>query len=262
MRVGIIGHRSWIASAIWQRYVDDGHEVVPIMKDLSDGDLSGFTTVFLIAGRGRPSEQEREAEVALVKRVMANPQKPRKVVYISSLAVEREPTPYSLMKLKCEQFVLERDHGYVVRPPVIFGPEQSPWADMLLPAIARADFGYEPLRLREPTRPFHIMSVEDVAHACWTMGHDGVTLTRVLNLYSNTITPLELVSIASPGLPVEIYGGWRNDWPHPPEQHPQHPRDLKPWGEFVRWHYSPNKIRTATLVMVEKITEEARRTGS
>jgi nucleoside-diphosphate-sugar epimerase len=254
LRTGIVGHRSWISQEIIRKLEDTGNEVVLLEKKfVAWEDLSGLDVVYLIAGRARPSEQQRLDEVSLVKTIMDNPRSPGKMIYISSLAVERsgegDLEPYAVMKMTCESLIREKSWGYVLRPPVIFGQGQSPWADMLLPAIARANFGLEPLIVKQPTKPFYIMSVDDVAHAAFKMGN-GYIEEHTVSLYSDPITPMELIHIVSPGLEFIVPDGWRNEWPLPPTRAPMSD------STYYRWYYSKNRLRSSFEAMVNHIIRE------
>ena len=177
MKYGIIGHRSWIAKALIQYLttkVTTGEVGIILKSELDcDPDLSEYDAVFLFAGRARPNEQERMAELLLVSKLPSLTRPPKKMIYVSSLAVERESTPYTKTKVACESIVLSQPWGYVLRPPVVFGPGQDPQADMLIPQIARAVAGREGLILRDPFTPFHLMHVDDVCHAAWLVSTWG-----------------------------------------------------------------------------------------
>jgi nucleoside-diphosphate-sugar epimerase len=218
-RYGVIGSRSWIAQAL-MRYLaglPTSGDVISIQKDeLSrDPDLSEFDAVFLFAGRARPTFHERIQELVLVSYVPTLTRPPKKMVYISSLAVERESTQYTQTKLLCESMVLAQPGGLVLRPPVVFGPGQDPNADMLFPQIARAVAGKEDLVLRQPFMPFHLMYVDDVCHGAWLLAEDtGRSLPttgdrKILRLMSSEPwSPLDVLRAAAPGIPFITLGGW------------------------------------------------------
>lgn len=215
---------------------DEKHAVFTLTKDsIGQLDLSQFQTVYLIAGRARPNYVDTLAELDLVRRAISSPRPPERLVYVSSLAVEREPTPYAQLKLACEKLITDREFGRVVRPPVIFGPTQSPLAEMLIPAIARAKKLGQPLRLKQPTKPFDLMHVDDVCHAMYLMGRFGDD-TKILSLYSDPIDPLEVIEIAAPGLPFEVLRGWSHDTDMPIR--PVH----RPGHVALKWHVRRGQI--------------------
>lgn len=207
---GIIGHRSWLAVPLIRELENFGMEVICIDKMYGPHlDMTQFDMVFLIAGRARPTDVERVKELQLVADMMAWEQRPKRLIYVSSSAVLREPTPYAQTKMACEKLVLSRDFGYVVRPPVIFGPGQSIDSNMLIPSIARAKMGLETLEIKEPVRPFNLMHVNDVAYGLGLMGRDAIGEdVRILNLNSQPVTPMTLIAAAAPGIPVNIAKGW------------------------------------------------------
>lgn len=251
MRVGIIGHRSWIAESIRRHIFAQTHTTFDLSKDPQQ-DLSSYDVVFLIAGRSRPTSHQMDEEQVLVSNIMASNRHPEKLVYLSSLSVERrgegDLEPYAAMKSTCEAAVISKDWGRVVRAPVIFGPRQSPFANMLLPAIARASWGLEPLTIKEPLRPFHLMHADDVAHAMWRSGLDATNYwigeRRILSLYSNVVTPLQVVDIVTPGLPIAVPQGWSAKWKaqEPAEQ------------SHYRWHFDPKLLQEAVWSMVDEIS--------
>lgn len=245
MRFGIIGNRSWIARAL-DRYLTGqtvDHVVVPLEKSVleANADLSDFDAVFLFAGRSRPTQQERMDELILVSRLPTLTRPPKKMVYISSLAVEREPTPYAQTKMACESMVLAQPWGYVLRPPVVFGPGQDPKTDMLLPQIARAVAGKEHLVIRQPFMPFHMMYVDDVCHGAWLLGAGLGTqpdrrILRLLSANDPEMTALDVVRIGAPGLHFYVMDGWTL-----PPRYMEY-RETKPGEDKVRWSVAPQRI--------------------
>lgn len=220
MRAGIIGHRSWLAPPLTRLLDEMGVKTDSLWKSfVPHYDFSTLDVVFLIAGRARPTDEERTNELQLVSDVVSHPRPPKKLIYVSSLAVEREPTPYAQTKLACEHLVLSRDFGYVVRPPVIFGEGQDVESDMLVPSIARSIADKKPLILKQPLKPFYMMHVTDVAHGLVRMMH-GVN-GKILNLRSNPVTPLDIIRMAvpGPGIPFNVLEGWDSNytvpWPWP-----------------------------------------------
>jgi nucleoside-diphosphate-sugar epimerase len=234
---GIIGHRSWLAVPLLKEL--EKYEVQTIFIDKLYGphlDMSEYDMVFLIAGRARPTDFERTQELQLVSDMMAFDRRPRRLIYVSSLAVLREPTPYAQTKLACEKIVLSRDFGYVVRPPVIFGPGQDPDSNMLVPSIARAKMGLETLELKEPVRAFNLMHVNDVAYGMVLLGRDAIGEdVRILNLGSNAVTPVELISAVAPGIPLKVGPGWSASHRIP------HDHSLLCYN--FNWHFSMSLVR-------------------
>jgi nucleoside-diphosphate-sugar epimerase len=213
VKYGIVGHRSWIARSLSQLLAQiDGAEVTEIFKQdvPMNEDLSDFDVIFMIAGRARPTADERMNELALVSHLPTLTRPPKKLVYLSSMAVEREPSPYSQNKLACEAIVKSTDYGRVLRAPVIFGPNQDPYVDMLIPRIARAVAGYEHLVLRQPFQSFYANHVDDVAGAFLRAANleHGV---KVLRMTGEIFTPAEIVQHAAPGTPFVALGGWAGD---------------------------------------------------
>lgn len=234
---GIIGHRSWLAIPLLHELEQFGMQVHFIDKTYAAHfDFSQFDMVFLIAGRARPTDFERTQELQLVADVMAWDRRPKRLIYVSSLAVLREPTPYSQTKMACENLVLSRDFGYVVRPPVIFGPGQDSNSNMLVPSIARARMGLETLELKEPVRAFNLMHVKDVAYGLGLLGRDALGEdVRILNLNSQSTTPIKLISDVAPGIPLKICSGWSNTH--------QLPYDKSLISYNVYWNFSVSLVR-------------------
>jgi nucleoside-diphosphate-sugar epimerase len=236
MNACIIGYRSWLAVPLYKELIKCGVQVTFVHKQYAAHlDMSEFDMAFLIAGRARPADEERAAELQLVADIMAWDNRPKRLIYISSSAVLREPTPYAQTKMACEQLILSRDFGYVVRPPVIFGKGQDPNSNMLVPSIARAKMG-ETLELKEPVRPFNLMHVDDVAYGLSLMGRncygDDV---RVLNLNSNPTTPIDLISAVAPGIALKINKGWSANYEYP------HDKSLSCVN--VYWNFSHSLVR-------------------
>ncbi len=211
-KAAIVGRRSWLAAPLARSLQEIGIEPTFIEKNIAPRtDLSMFQTVYLIAGRARPTIQERMEELHLVSEMMDTKRPPETLVYVSSLAVEREPTPYSQTKLACEKLVLAKKFGRVVRPPVIYGPTQDVNSDMLIPSIARAHIKRSPLILKQPLKPFYLMSADDVCQGMRMLGTGQIYTgfqTRILNLRSNPVTPMEVINMASPGLAFQVVEGW------------------------------------------------------
>lgn len=254
MRYGIIGKRSWIASAL-QRYFErliNSYEMVVFEKQdlLDDADFSGVDCLFLIAGRARPLPAERMAETLLVAKIPSLTRPPKKLVYLSSMAVEREPTPYAQMKLACEAMVLSVPWGRVLRAPVIFGPGQDPHTQMLIPQIAKSQAGGAGLVLNEPFRPFYLMHVDDVCHGAWLISTGTGGGERVLRLTSPTITPVELIQRCAPGTSFWALGGWKNyskneDW-----------RPAKDGEHRVTWGFSERQVTEVIEHLASKLQME------
>jgi nucleoside-diphosphate-sugar epimerase len=234
---GIIGHRSWLAMPLFLELEQFGMQVHFIDKLYGPHfDFSQYDMVFLIAGRARPTDVERAQELQYVSDMMAFDRRPRRLVYVSSSAVLREPTPYAQTKMACENLVLSRDFGYVVRPPVIFGPGQDPDSNMLVPSIARAKMGLETLELKQPVRSFNLMHVKDVAYGLGLMGRDALGEdVRILNLNSQPVTPINLIAAVAPGIPLNVCSGWSASH--------QLPYDKSLTSYNVYWDFSAALVR-------------------
>lgn len=240
MRFGIIGTRSWIAKAL-TRYLTTKFPECEVWSLPKSGlqenmDLSFLDAVFLFAGRARPTSEERLKELMLVSHLPTLTKPPKRLVYISSMAVEREPTPYAQTKMACEAITLSIPWGRVLRAPVVYGPGQDRNVDMLVPEIAKSIAAQLPLTLHEPFRPFYIMHVDDVCHAAWMLAtSDLYREKRILRLTSDEVTPIGIVSETAPGIKIDIPRGWSKSeeiW-----------RPMKPGEDKVSWSVSIKSIK-------------------
>jgi nucleoside-diphosphate-sugar epimerase len=253
VRFGIVGKRSWIAKALKQFLLKlDAYEP-PTVYDVEksafedDVDLSPFDCVFMIAGRARPTSQERMDEIMLMSKLPTLTKPPKRMVYFSSLAVEREPTPYSQMKMACEALMLSVPWGTVLRPPVIFGPGQDWKADMLIPQLARALAGKEHLVIREPFKSFYLMHVSDVCCGAWHLANHMLhNDAKVLRLLSDPLTPVEIITSACPGTAFFAPSGWSA--PSDPEYRERSGEDWR------RWNPGIPRIKETVDQMVKEIS--------
>lgn len=169
MKVGVIGYRSWIASALIDVLEDQGYLVDRMPKDPSL-DMRGYKCVFLFAGRSRPSVLEIADEKLLVERIAGKSVDscPRRLVYISSARAMDGGTiagltdPYLLLKYDCELMLRTRYTGSelrIVRLPAVFGAGQPRASTMLVPTIARDGHS---AALKEPKKKAVFGHVDDV----------------------------------------------------------------------------------------------------
>ena len=240
MRVAIVGHRSWLAPHLEHELRSRGHEVEAVAKDdVPYEDMSRFWTVVLIAGRARPTSDDLIREESLVRELALVGRQPRRVVYVSSSAVdrwERGSRPlsaageaYILAKKRCEIVVCGRPagvakaQGFAIRLPPTFGPGQDIGSDMLVPSVIRARLCHGILELREPLLPFELVYVGDAARAVVDLVEDDDPLP-VRSVRSDLHQPLRLAALMAPGVQTVLREGW--SWhtvgrPEPGQRHLQ-----------------------------------------
>lgn len=140
LRVGVVGHRSFIAKALTRRLTEMRIEAIPLMKErLRTYYLLGLDCVYLFLGRDRPSAEEAADELEQVRAYVGNYSRCKRTVYLSS----RSAMPH---KREAEDLIRSID-GRIVSPPAVFGPEQRPDSGMLIPSLVRSN---GELELREP----------------------------------------------------------------------------------------------------------------
>lgn len=160
MKIGIIGHRSWIAQHLIKECPSD--EVSLLSKDWM-GRLPALERIYLFAGRTHPSVTEKLDEWDLVRRTVEAAWPETHVVYISSQAVWRGDSDYARHKADLERYILGHPKARswsIIRPPAVFGPGQALDSKMLVPSLAREG---RSLHLREPYRLTSFISVSDLA---------------------------------------------------------------------------------------------------
>lgn len=224
MTVGIVGCRSWLAPHIEAELVGRGHRVDRIAKgDVPYEDMHHLDAVILIAGRARPTAEDILREERLVAEACAVRHPPRRLVYVSSSAVdrwERGSRPlsrageeYVLAKKRCETTICGRPggarkaDGYAIRLPPTFGPGQPLDSDMLVPSAIRARLCRGILELRQPLLPFELVYVGDAARAIVDLVEDRDPLP-IRSVRSDLHQPLRVASVLSPGIPTILREGW------------------------------------------------------
>ncbi len=243
MKVGIVGSRSWLAPHFERELVSRGYDVEYIAKgDVPYEDMSRLHAVILIAGRARPTAEEIAREERLVEEACTVRYPPRRMIYVSSCAVdrwERGSRPlsragemYVLAKKRCETLVcgkpfgVRRADGYAIRLPVIFGEGQSLDSDMLVPSVARARITRVPLTLDQPLLPFELVHVSNAARATVDLLAENDPLP-VRSVRSDIHTPLRLVSVMAPGMPLVVGEGWQYQEKGYPEQGQRHLSEVR-----------------------------------
>lgn len=207
-KIGLIGHRSWIAAHLVKKLESLGFDVIFYGKDdISSSNLSNIDVLFLIAGRARPTSYDMVLEEKLCEKLAWHSRPPKKIIYLSSTAVERdEKSDYVLMKINCERTLLMGNNVYVLRAPVIYGPGQSIQSDMLIPSIMRAKLFLEPLMLKQPFKQFNITEIDWIVDALIQMAFKDSK--RLVSFRGVLITPIEIASVLAPKYPVSIQLGW------------------------------------------------------
>ncbi len=168
-RVGIIGHRSWIAERLMQRLHDETDLLIMIFdkKLVREGshapeiqDMSQLECLYVFAGRARPTDAEMLLEIELIKRLaaMSPLRRPKRIVYLSSQAVWYA-TEYGRTKRVCEGLLVSNPTATSVRPGAVFGHGQDPMSTMLIPTLARED---GETTLSTPDRPTMFTWIEDL----------------------------------------------------------------------------------------------------
>ncbi|MBV9125690.1 MAG: hypothetical protein JO112_20260 [Planctomycetes bacterium] len=275
MKVAIVGSRSWLAPHIETELKSRHLDVEYIAKgDVPYEDMTAYSAVILIAGRARPDKAEIAREEELVNAACTNQDQPRRMLYISSCAVdrwERGSRPlslageqYVLTKKRCETMVcgkpngIRKADGFAIRLPVIFGEGQSLDSDMLVPSVARAHLTKTPLELAQPLMPFELVHVSDAARAVvdFLGEHDPLPVRSVR---SDLHTPLRLVSVMAPGIPMIVRQGWQY---HPatstPEAGQRHLTEVNyrlKDGDLVRTMEWYDQYDRARLAEIQRQTE-------
>jgi hypothetical protein len=168
-RVGVIGHRSWIAERLMQRLLKetdcliimyDKQRIRDGVPDASERDMSHLDCLYIFAGRAQPTKEEMELELKLVTALVTmDPSlSPKRMVYLSSQSIWDE-TPYGSLKRNCELKFAVRAEALSVRPGAVFGIEQDLQSPMLVPTLARDDGSTE---LRTPDAVTTFTWIEDL----------------------------------------------------------------------------------------------------
>ena len=157
-RVGVIGHRSWIAGELITELRKEPERYTWVLPktDVDAVDLTGFDCIYAVLGRARPTSEEGAAEVSQLAALLRNGKPPRRIVYISSL----DQTP---VKRTCEALCRTYTgtaNVVVIRPPAVFGPGQPITSPMLIPSLAREGGSLE---LMTPDWPTKFISARHLA---------------------------------------------------------------------------------------------------
>lgn len=208
MKVGIIGHRSWIAQHLAEKILLEFGYPYPILKnDAAELDMSTYDCVFLFSGRARPTDAERRAELDLLRGIASMPRErfPKRLIYIGSMSV-LEPadrrTEYGLHKSACEDILIgspnDENRILIIRAPAVFGRGQSEFSPMLIPQLGvRGSM----LELRDPDRPATFIHVDELVKALmvsigYELGAGDGTMGDLLGYDpSFTISPRQLKAL-------------------------------------------------------------------
>ena len=157
--VAIVGRRSLIGGRnLKERLGSIGCSVTLLDKADLSRDMSGFDCVYLVLGRARPNADQEEEERRQLNEFIVNPLPPKRMVYISSMALTES-------KRACEKMIDDtwRSSGRpfaIIRPPAVFGPGQSLDSPMLIPGIVKSR---GKLKLQAPNNPTWFISIDDLS---------------------------------------------------------------------------------------------------
>lgn len=164
-RVGVMGHRSWIAQRLMAGF---GGTNICMKARVEEADYVLLDCLYLFAGRSKGSTAEMTDELGLCQMIARIPigRLPRRLVYLSSLdayGIPGQMSEYGRFKLRCEMVLEDGLWGRcaldIVRAPAVFGPSQPIDSGMLVPSLAREGEGLE---VRNPDRSSTFIYVEDL----------------------------------------------------------------------------------------------------
>lgn len=165
MRIGIIGHRSWIAKEFIKQCDERNEcedykvEVVLISKnDLSD--CENLDALLIIPGKVSQTRKEELEEIELIYQLTSNSAFPQLQILLGSKALPS--TDYGMHKLEVELTFVERSAGFgytkfpiVCRSPAIYGNGQSVDSKMLIPTLKRKELPNE-IRMGDIVELIHV----------------------------------------------------------------------------------------------------------